>query len=60
MIQASMHGANGIFDDIKQHHDRVTLINDLAHRCKRSTSVALVVIGQLLLALTEDNLMLAK
>jgi spore maturation protein SpmB len=60
MIQASMHGAKGMFDDIKRDHGRVTVINDLAQRCKRSTSVTLVIIGQLLLALTEDNLMLAK
>jgi hypothetical protein len=60
MIEASLLGVSGVLQGAKTDHDRQVKVKNLSARCKRTSSMALNTIGQLLSALAEDNLMSAK
>ena len=60
MVEASLYGTKGLLADLSKDHLRQSSVKDLAARCKKTSSMVLSTIGQLLSALAEDKLMLAK
>lgn len=60
LIQACMLGVRGAFEASTHDHVPVAEVHDLAHKCKRSTSAMLAVVGHFLLAFSDKNLMLSK
>jgi hypothetical protein len=59
-IEASLLGVKGLLQGAKDDHKRQMEVKDLAGKCKRTSSMGLNTIGQLLSALADDNLMSAK
>lgn len=59
-IEASLLGVKGLLQGVKDDHKLQMQIKDLAAKCKRTSSMGMNAIGQLLSALSDDNLMSAK
>lgn len=59
-IESSLLGVQGLLEGVKEDHKRQQVVVDLAGRCKRTSSVAINAVGQLLAALADENLMMAK